>query len=163
MVECGSDEIAEDVMISALEFGHKSLQPMIDLQERMAAEIGKTKLEVPSFAIEEDLLEKVFKKVENPLNDALESPHTKAELNTAIENIKEELVAELAGDDETLMPKVKSAFEDAYKKVVRKRILTQGKRPDGRKLDELRPIWCDIGFSRVPTVRAYLPVVRLRC
>jgi len=43
MVECGANEVPEDVMVAALEFGHKSLQPLIDLQEKMAAEIGKPK------------------------------------------------------------------------------------------------------------------------
>ena len=48
MVECGASELPEDVMVEALEFGHQSLQPMIDVQEQMAAEVGKPKREVPA-------------------------------------------------------------------------------------------------------------------
>src|SRR5512136_3489461 len=51
MVECGAEEIAEDAMVEALMFGHRSLLPMIEVQERMAAEVGKPKREVPLFPV----------------------------------------------------------------------------------------------------------------
>ncbi len=47
MVECGASEISEDVMVEALDYGHKAIQPLIDLQLQMAREIGKPKAEVP--------------------------------------------------------------------------------------------------------------------
>jgi polyribonucleotide nucleotidyltransferase len=59
MVECGAYEVPEDVLVQALEFGHQAMQPIIDLQERMAAELGKPKSVVPSFAIADELVQLV--------------------------------------------------------------------------------------------------------
>ena len=59
MVECGASEITEDVMIAALDYGHKAIQPIIDLQLQMAREIGKPKAEVPLFTLDEALKARV--------------------------------------------------------------------------------------------------------
>jgi polyribonucleotide nucleotidyltransferase len=147
MVECGAIEIPEKVMVEALTFGHKSLLPMIEIQERMAAEIGKPKREVPIFSLDETLRVKVYERVAGEIESALEKPHDKAALNAAIDALEAAVVAELAAEDETLTGSVKSAFEEAYKAVVRRRILEEGKRPDGRALTEIRPIWCEVGTS----------------
>ena len=55
MVECGANEIPEDVMVAALEFGHKSIQPLIDVQFQMQKEIGKPKREAQYFEVNEEL------------------------------------------------------------------------------------------------------------
>lgn len=146
MVECGSDEVSETDMIEALVFGHKSLQPLVDVQLQMAAEIGKNKREVPLYPMEDAIVDEAFSKVAGALKAALDAPHTKAELNEAVEKIGAELSAE-AGEDEDKARKYKAAFEEVYKRVVRERILKQGKRPDGRALTEIRPIWCEVGIS----------------
>jgi polyribonucleotide nucleotidyltransferase len=147
MVECGANEIPEDVMVEALELGHQSLQPLVEAQEKMAAEIGKPKRVVPLFTLDEILKDGVYKRVAVDLNAALDRPHTKAELNDAVTTLEETAVTEIAGEDEALVPAVKSAFEEAYKVVVRQRILEHGLRPDGRSLTEIRPIWCEVGIS----------------
>jgi polyribonucleotide nucleotidyltransferase len=146
MVECGSDEVSESDMVEALAFGHKSMQSLIDVQIQMAAEVGKAKREVQTFPLESSLVDDVLKKVAAGLNSALDAPHKKAELNAAVEKLEEDLVAE-AGDDADKAKKIKEAFEESYKRVVRERILKAGKRPDGRKTDEIRPIWCEVGVS----------------
>ena len=66
MVECGANEIPEDVMVDALELGHKSIQPLIELQLKMAAEIGKPKREATITSANEDLIKKVFEHVNGP-------------------------------------------------------------------------------------------------
>lgn len=146
MVECGSDEVSENDMVEALMFGHKSIQPLIDVQLQMTAEVGKAKREVQLFPLEESVVEEVFGKIAPALHTALDASHTKAELNEAVDKISTDLVAE-AGDDVEKAKANKGAFEEAYKKVVRERILKQGKRPDGRGLTEIRPIWCEVGVS----------------
>ncbi|MDD5370625.1 MAG: polyribonucleotide nucleotidyltransferase [Anaerolineaceae bacterium] len=147
MVECGALEVSEEIMVEALEFGHRSLQPLIDLQERMAAEIGKPKREVPLFGVPVQVKEKMYQRVASGLISALDTPHTKAELNDAADELRREALAELAGDDESLVGPFKEAFEDAYKRVVRQRIIDKAIRPDGRSLDEIRPLWCEVGIS----------------
>jgi len=147
MVEAGAKEVSEEVMIAGLEFAHQTLQVLIDLQERMAAEIGKPKRDYPSFATDEILEEKVYDRVVNSLIKILDQDLTKSERNDAINNLKAEIIAEVPSEDQELIKNIKAAFETAYKKVVRSRVLEQGLRPDGRSLTEVRDIWCMIGVS----------------
>lgn len=149
MVECGADQVPEEVMVEALEFGHRALQPLIDLQEQMAAEIGKPKREVPLFQVEEELIAQVAERARTEILAALERSHTKSELNEALDALREAVVAELAGEgaDAEFILKVKTAFDKVLKQVVRERILTQGIRPDGRGPKDIRPIWCEVGIS----------------
>jgi polyribonucleotide nucleotidyltransferase len=147
MVECGASEISEDVMVEALEFGHKSLQPLIDLQEKMAKEIGKPKAEVQLFTLDVDLKKRVSDLVAGDIAGALDDPHDKAKFNQAVKDLEVKAVEEIAGEDAALVSPVKFAFDEALKDVVRSRIIKQGLRPDGRGLDEIRPIWCEVGIS----------------
>ena len=147
MVEAGANELSEADMLQALEFGHKSLLPLIELQEKMAAEIGKAKrvIEVP--ARNEELWKKVANRITKPLTAALDAPHSKAELYDAVDELEAVVVTELCAEDASLTKEVKAAFEETYKNIVRNRILNEGKRPDGRGLNEIRPIWCEVGTS----------------
>ena len=169
MVEAGSAEIPEDVMVAALELGHRSIQPLIALQLQMRAEVGKTKREITYFLPDKVLQEKVFSIVSGPMNTLLDKPLMKAEFYAGMDALLQDLVSELipseAGkvtitdetDVETLpefalpttptLEALKEAFSESEKKVVRERILERGKRPDGRTPTEIRPIWCEVGFS----------------
>jgi polyribonucleotide nucleotidyltransferase len=147
MVECGAEEVTEDVMVEALMFGHRSLLPLIEAQERMAAELGKPKREVPLFPIDPALLKPVYQRAAGELNAILDQAMVKTEHNTAIESLRAQVIAEFAADDESKVGQVKEAFEDAYRTVVRSRIIDRGLRPDGRGLTDIRPIWCEVGIS----------------
>ena len=147
MVECGASEIPEDVMVKALVFGHQSLQPMIDAQLQMAEEVGKPKRVVPLFPLNMELVEKLSGELTPKIESILDAPHTKAEMYGGIDQLQEETINSLSGEDETLAEVAKGAFEEVYRRVVRSRILDRGLRPDGRGLTEIRPIWCEVGIS----------------
>jgi polyribonucleotide nucleotidyltransferase len=150
MVECGANEIPEDVMVAALELGHKSIQPIIDLQLKMQAEIGKPKREVTLTTANEDLQKKVFESVNAKMNALLDKPLSKGEFYGGMDELQAAVVAELCVEGDANAPKaadVKSAFSEAEHKIVRERILSMGKRPDGRTPTEIRPIWCEVGLS----------------
>ncbi|HNT23427.1 MAG TPA: polyribonucleotide nucleotidyltransferase [Anaerolineales bacterium] len=147
MVECGAKEVTESVMIEALNFGHQALRPLIDVQEEMARQVGKAKRTYTSFAVSTDIEQPVYERSAARMHEILDSVHGKAELAAAIDALRNEVVAEITAQDETLAGNAKEAFEEAYKKVVRQRILEQGKRPDGRALTEIRPIWGEVGLS----------------
>ena len=147
MVECGANEIPEDVMVQALQFGHNAIRPICELQEKMAAEIGKAKREIAVAPKNTELIQKVSARVSSELVDVLDRPHTKSELYDAVDELEEAAVTEIAGEDAALVGEVKAAFEETYKEIVRKRIIEEGKRPDGRALTEIRPIWCEVGTS----------------
>jgi len=147
MVESGSDEMTEDMIAKAISYAHEAIQPLIDVQEKMVAEVGKEKREIELKSIDQDLIEKIFEKTNNEITSLLESPHTKAELDEGIHELKAQIIAEAEVEDEELIFPTSKAFEKAYKSVVRKRILDEGKRPDNRGTKEVRNIWCEIGTS----------------
>lgn len=150
MVECGASEIPEDVMVAALELGHQSMQPIIELQLKMQAEIGKPKREVAISAANEELQKKVFNSVDAKMNELLDKPLSKNEFYGGMDELQAAVVAELCVEGDTAAPSskdVKSAFSEAEHKIVRERILSMGKRPDGRTPTEIRPIWCEVGLS----------------
>ena len=150
MVECGANEIPEDVMVDALELGHKSIQPLIELQLKMAAEIGKPKREAIVTSANEDLIKKVFERVNGPMNELLDKPLSKAEFYGGMDELLSKVVSDLCVEGDANAPAkkdVESAFSNSEHKIVRERILSTGKRPDGRTPTEIRPIWCEVGVS----------------
>jgi polyribonucleotide nucleotidyltransferase len=147
MVECGADEIPEDVMVDALAVGHQAILPLVEQQLKMAAELGKPKRVVPLFSQDQTLVEKVSLRAAEEIETVMNSASSKVALNDGLDELEEKVVAELSGDDATQVEGLKSAFHDVLKKVVRNRILERGLRPDGRKLDEIRPIWCEVDIS----------------
>ncbi len=151
MVEAGALEVSEEVMVEALEVGHKAIQPIIDLQLQMVAELGKEKREYPPVTIEETLLEDVFGRTDAKLQGILDQTLTKGEQVKATNALRDEIVeaftAENAEITETEIKDIKEAFYAANKKVVRSRILDEGKRPDGRQATDVRAIWSEIEIS----------------
>src|SRR6185436_18504097 len=95
MVECGANEIPEDVMVAALELGHKSIQPLIDLQLQMRQEVGKPKREVVLALPDAALKKQVFERVSGPMNELLEKPLTKNEFYGGMTTLKDALVVEM--------------------------------------------------------------------
>lgn len=154
MVECGALEIPDDVMVEALELGHKSIQPIIDLQIQIAAEIGKPKREVKLYLPSEEVKKRVFDRVSGPMNELLDKPLSKVEFYSGMTTIKEAAETQFCTIPEGANPadhmavnEFREAFELAEQAVVRERILGMGKRPDGRAPTDIRPIWCDVGVS----------------
>jgi polyribonucleotide nucleotidyltransferase len=154
MVECGADEIPEAVMVAALDLGHKSIQPLIDLQLKMQAEVGKPKREASFSNAAEEINQKVFAQVSGAMNDLLDKPLSKTEFYSGMEALELDAVTQMTtvpdGANESDYPSakdVKTAFAEAEGAVVRERILSMGKRPDGRTPTEVRPIWCEVEIS----------------
>ncbi len=154
MVECGANEVPEEVMAAALELGHQAIQPIIETQLKMQAEIGKTKREGTFNLPDEELAKKVLERVSGPMNALLDRPLTKNEFYTGMTTLKDEVVAELcpadvdaSASDSPSLASVREAFDQAEAAIVRERILSQGKRPDGRGPRDIRPIWCEVDLS----------------
>ncbi len=153
MVECGAQEVSEAVMIAALEFGHSALQPVIDAQEKMAFELGKPKRTYTPYATDETLKQKIFDRVQARLIDILSQPYERVERGTALHNLSVEVATEFAPPadgqdvDPVLKNDVQAAYEDAYKRIMRQRIMDLGQRLDGRSLTQIRPIWSEVNVS----------------
>jgi polyribonucleotide nucleotidyltransferase len=147
MVECAAHEIPEDVMVEALLFGHKSMQPLIDAQLEMVQRVGKPKREVKIFATDQVMVDRIYKSTSAELNAILDRPYDKQSVYGSVDEVEARIVAELTAEDESVNGSAKQAFEEAYKHLVRDRIINENKRPDGRKPTEIRPIWCEVGIS----------------
>jgi polyribonucleotide nucleotidyltransferase len=148
MVECSAKEVDEKTVSDALELAHESIQSLIEIQLKMAAEVGKEKItDYPSYAIDEALKEKVATRASAPLEALYDKNLKKHDRDEALNALRDEVVAEMAGEDEELQGNVREAFEAANKTVVRQRILEKSLRPDGRGTTEIRPIWCEVDFS----------------
>lgn len=147
MVECGANELPEDILVEALTFGHKAIQPLIDIQLKMASEVGKPKREVVITSLDEDLIQRIHQRAAQDLNSIMDAPYDKAEMYGGIDALKEQITMEISGEDPSEAETVKKAFEEVEKNIIRQRILEGHTRPDGRSLTEVRPIWCEVGSS----------------
>ncbi|MEK6256412.1 MAG: polyribonucleotide nucleotidyltransferase, partial [Chloroflexota bacterium] len=148
MVECGAEEVDEDVMSEALEYAHDAMQPIIEAIEKMAAEVGKPKSDYPSFAFDDDFTQSVYDLSAPGINEILDAKLSKNEARDKLDELRATIVAKLVTEDGDVTEKnVREAFESDHGKVVRQRIIEKGVRPDGRSSTEIRPIWCDTDYS----------------
>ena len=149
MVECGANQVSEALMVEALELAHTSIQPIIELQTRMAAEIGKPKQEVEINVQDQDLITTAEAQIKERLIAIMEKTYTKESLYGGIRLLKEAFLSEMTlgeGDSPESKSSLSAAFEEAEKKIIRNRILDEGKRPDNRSPQQIREIWCEVGL-----------------
>lgn len=149
MVEGSAHELPEETMLGAVKFAHESMQPVIQLQEQLIAAAGKEKHPFEVHQPDEEFSTKVAEVLDTSLREAVNNPD-KALREDAISAAKANLVnamvtAEYA-DPEALGSKVAAEFEAQLKEEVRAAILTEGRRPDGRTPEEIRPVSAEVGL-----------------
>lgn len=147
MVECGANEVTEEDMIEALIFGHQAIQPIIDIQEELRAKIGKPKASYAVVEVKETLIAAVREEASPVILDVLQKPYIKSERNAAFKQLELSLIEKFSSTFSATEVEIRSALETCYKEIVRRRILEDGIRADGRTLDEIRPIWCEVNVS----------------
>ncbi len=153
MVEAGVKELPEEIVLEAILFGHEEIKKIVAFQDEIKAAVGKEKKEVKLFmpaeeidaAVRELATEKIDKVVRNPDKLAREA---------ALDEVKAEVVEALAEkfpaeDYPNAEKDIGAVFYKVEKEVVRKMITHEKIRPDGRELEEVRPISCEVGlFAR---------------
>jgi len=149
MVEAGASEIPEDIMLDALKLAYESMQPVIELIQKMQAEIGKEKhVGYPVFLPSEDTQTTVKERIGEKVDMLLSTAPGKEQMNEGLDTIREELMeafAERIEAGEVEAEQVRDAMDAVVKEGVRKRIIEQGIRPDGRKTTDVRPISSQVG------------------
>ncbi len=147
MVEAGAEEVHEEVLLQALQAGQEAMQPIIALQKQMREEIGKPKnLDYPVITIEERDRERILRRIGDRVAHLVTQPRTKAERGEATDALEDEILGSFV-DDETIEPgDIKAVFGEVLKRETRRLILEKGQRADGRKPDEIRPIWSQVGL-----------------
>lgn len=149
MVEAGAKEISEDEMLDAIWFGHEEIKKLVEWQEKIMAEVGKSKMEVPVYEPPAELAAEI---------EAYGAEQLKAALMDANKLEREENVARIKAEiADAFMEKYPDNAKDvAYitqklvKKIVRRTISVDKIRPDGRALDEVRPVTCEVGLLARP-------------
>ncbi|MFO7536991.1 MAG: polyribonucleotide nucleotidyltransferase, partial [Chloroflexota bacterium] len=148
MVEAGGNEVSEDLFVEALEFGHKAIQPLIDLQEEMRAAVGKEKREVAMASLDSELVTAVKNRLNNRVQEIVAAHTDRSGRSESMQALREEVVAAFVAEDE--MADVKSiteAINKEYKQAVRTQILYDGIRPDGRGYSDVRELSSETGIS----------------
>jgi len=143
MVEAGARNISEDIVIQALEFGHKANQDIIKLQEQLQQACGKPKMEVPVIEVNPEVLPAVSSIVDGELVSAF-SHSEKSRREEALDKLWNEVVEKLG--ESFPEPDLNSAFETKARNEVRSSILEKSQRVGGRSLTEVRPISCETGL-----------------
>ena len=148
MVEAGANEATEEQVAEALEFGHKAIQPAIKLQQELVEKIGVTPQEYELVLPDESIQKTIDAWVDGKLGDALRAPYP--ERNELVATLRDEMHADFEGklgeEFSEVQDEYHEAFTMALHKDVRKGILKDGKRPDGRELTEIRPLSSEIGL-----------------
>jgi polyribonucleotide nucleotidyltransferase len=147
MVEAGANEVPEDLMVEALERAHRAIQPLIEVQERMAAEVGKPKREYTHFVLTDKVRQAVSQKVGQRLAQAFRDELDKSERQAVLDAIEGEVLAGFENDADMLEADLREAFYDLYRTEVRAHILNSNQRTDGRTPKQIRPLSAEVDLS----------------
>ncbi len=156
MVEAGANQLPEQDIIEAIEFGYESVQDLIAAQNELLEELGIARVEVEPPSEPQDLFEFVQQRATDKIKQTLlQFNLSKPERDVALDAIKDSevvaAIAELPDDDPLRLAAedskaLNSAFKKLTKQLMRAQIIEEGVRVDGRKLDEVRPVSCQVGL-----------------
>jgi len=145
MVEGSAKEVKEEEILDAILFGHRSLRPVIELQRQMKLAFGVSPQEFELQKPEEGIYEKVEAIAQEKLRETFHVKE-KGMRGERLEEILRMTFQELGAEDALSQKIIKMAFEEIYRKLMRKLILEKKQRIDGRRLSEIRPISCEVGI-----------------
>ncbi|HEY8423354.1 MAG TPA: polyribonucleotide nucleotidyltransferase, partial [Clostridia bacterium] len=142
MVEAGANIVSEKIMLDGIMFAHEEIKKIVSFIEEIVKAVGKPKKEVPYYTIPEEIEQAVREYADKLLDEALDTfDRATREAN------QERLLEQVQEHFKDIFPEKTREIGDVLYKMtkekVRAKILDQGIRPDGRKLDEIRPIWCE--------------------
>jgi polyribonucleotide nucleotidyltransferase len=144
MVEAGAKEVSEAQVVQALDTAHAAIKQIVAAIDDLAREAGKKKLQVERKEIGHDFYREVEEKVFVPLTEAMRI-RGKLENYDRVEEALKDLVASIPDGEVQRKLEAKAIFKELKEKVLREEVLTHGIRLDGRKFDEVRPIWIETG------------------
>ena len=149
MIEAGADEIPNDIMLEAIKKAHVEIKKICDFIVAIKAEIGKPKMEYKSFAVDKEVYKEIEENFKERMYQDVQAPD-KETRDVNIEKITEDIqnfFVEKHGEEalEENKRNIADSIHDLEKKCVREMIFKEHKRPDGRKLDEIRPLSCEVG------------------
>lgn len=145
MVEAGAKEVPEEVMINAILFGHEEIKKIVAFIEEIQAAVGKPKKQIELHKAPEEIVQAVQEFAKDKV-DYMFATFDREERQKREEEIDEIIKAHFAEIYPDNMRDVNDVVYAMKKECVRAMIADKGVRPDGRKMDEIRPIWCEVGL-----------------
>ncbi|MGZ0049705.1 polyribonucleotide nucleotidyltransferase [Brevibacillus gelatini] len=149
MVEAAANQVPESVMLEAIMAGHEVIKQLVEFQNQIAAEIGKEKMEVILHEIDPEIDQAVREYAEARLKEAVRIEEKQARYD-AIDNIKQEALEHFAAKDPEAYPEQEKMISEVLGNIVKdevRRLITEEKiRPDGRALNEIRPLSSEVGI-----------------
>ena len=145
MVEAGAKEIDDEEMVQAILFGHEEIKKQCAFIEKIASEVGKKKVEIDLYHVPEDLDAEVRKYASEKLDWALDT-FDREERQARQDEVEKDCLEHFADIYPDMAREIKDSLYYITKEKVRAKITNFGVRPDGRKLTEIRPIWCEHGI-----------------
>jgi polyribonucleotide nucleotidyltransferase len=145
MIEAGANQVDEDTMLGAIQFAHKEIKDLLDFISAIVDEIGKPKFEYPSCVLDPEMFEKIFSFCEQDVMFAIDTDdkNIREERMLPITDAILEKFGEEYPDLEVLLPEV---IYNIQKNIVRRWLLVDKKRVDGRRMDEIRPLGAEVGI-----------------
>lgn len=144
MVEAGTQEKSEEMILKGIEFGHQAIREIVQLQEKIVQEIGKEKLAIPVSEVDPTVEKDVRAYSGDKIAIAVKNPDKLAR-QEALSDLERETVEHFTDIYPEQQKAVKDVFSKMVKEIVRRMILEEGIRPDGRGLTEIRQITCEVG------------------
>jgi polyribonucleotide nucleotidyltransferase len=144
MVEAGAKEVSESLMVDALEFGHEQIKRLVQFQLEAREKAGKPKVEVPAPLRIETIDETIRKDFYGEIYEAV-GIHAKGPRNEKISEIRQKAIAALEGEFPDSGRYIANVIEEFVKKAMRAMTVDERRRADGRTMDQVRPISCEVG------------------
>jgi len=144
MVEAGAKEVPEEEMLDAIMFGHEEIKKIVAFQDQMAAAVGLPKKEPKLHEVSSELKTLVNDYAAANLRQAVVDPD-KSTRQSKIDAVRMDTFEHFAMDYPDQSKQMREIFDSLLKATVRKMIISEGIRPDGRKLDEIRPLYTEVG------------------
>jgi len=145
MVEAGANEVTEEVILQGIDFGHQVIKEIVALQEEIVKNIGKEKIDIPVVEVDQQIEKDVIDFAEEKIAAAVKNPDKLARQD-ALEALEKETIEHFSEIYPEQEKAVQSVFLKVLKEIVRDMILNDRVRPDGRELDEIRPITAEVGI-----------------
>jgi polyribonucleotide nucleotidyltransferase len=144
-IEAGADQVSEETIIEACQFAQESIKKIIDAQKQLFNTLNIKKPEVPPKEISQEKYDPIKQKILNPLKDAVMANNQK-EMKQKLRQVQDSLLKDIPEDNEEEINETNELFNAILKDFVRSSIINENIRPDGRKLDEIRPISIETGM-----------------
>ncbi len=145
MIEAGAQEVADDDMYAAIMAAHETVKDLLVFINGIIAEVGKPKFSYPSCELDHDMFDEIFAYCEKAVMEALDTDD-KTVRDAKMQPIKEDIVATFAEKYPDVPAIIEELIYKIQKKIVRRWLLVEKKRVDGRRMDEIRPLAAEVGI-----------------